>query len=139
VVDAVDDGEVGAVGRGRDDHPLGPRRQMRCRLVARREDAGALQRDIDAAIPVRQAGGVLDRRHPDLAAVDHDEVAVDLDVRGEAAVDAVEAQQMRIGLDRAEIVDLHDLDVLAARFHDGAQDVAPDAAEPVDGDANRHD
>ena len=50
----------------------------------------------------------------------------------------VEAQQMGVGLDRAEIVDGDDLDVLAAGFGDGAQDVAADAAKPVDGDADCH-
>ena len=50
----------------------------------------------------------------------------------------VVAQQVRVGLDRAEIVDGHDLDVLAAGLGDGAQDVAADAAEPVDGDPDGH-
>ena len=53
-------------------------------------------------------------------------------------MDAVEAQQMRVGLDRAEIVDRHDLDVLAAGFDDRAQNVAPDAPEPVDRHPYRH-
>ena len=48
----------------------------------------------------------------------------------------IEAQQMRIGLDRREIVDGDDLDVPAVCFDDGAQHVAADAAESVDGDAN---
>ena len=50
----------------------------------------------------------------------------------------VVAQQMRVGLDRAEIVDGDDLDVLAAGLDDGAQDVAADAAESVDGNPNGH-
>jgi len=43
---------------------------------------------------------------------------------------------MRIGFGRREIVEGYDLDVLAAGFHNGAQDIAADAAKPVDGDAN---
>ena len=54
VVDAVDDREVGAVGRRGDQHALGAGRQMRGGLVARGEDAGAFQRDVDAEILVRQ-------------------------------------------------------------------------------------
>ena len=73
-----------------------------------------------------------------LLAVDDDAVAVDLDLRREAAVDGIEAQQVGVGLDRAEIVDRHDLDVRAAALDDGAQDVAADATEPVDGDLHRH-
>ena len=67
-----------------------------------------------------------------------DRVAVDRDLVREAAVHAVVAQQMRVGLDRAEIVDGDDLDVLAAGFVDGAQDVAADAAKSVDGNSDGH-
>ena len=48
----------------------------------------------------------------------------------------IEAQQMGIGLDRGEIVDADDLDIGTSRFGDGAQHVAPDAAEPVDAHTN---
>ena len=51
---------------------------------------------------------------------------------------AVIAQEMRIGFDRAQIVDRDDIDILAAGFDDGAQDIAADAAKSVDCDANRH-
>ena len=50
----------------------------------------------------------------------------------------VVAQQMRIGLDRGEIVNGDDLDILAPSLDRGAQDIAADAAEAVDGYANRH-
>ena len=43
------------------------------------------------------------------------------------------AQQMRVGLDRPEIVDADDLDILAPAFGDRAQHKAADAAEAVDG------
>ena len=72
------------------------------------------------------------------AAADVDGVAVDRHLVREAAVHGVVAQQVGVGLDRAEIVDGHDLDVLAAGFDDGAQDVAPDAPEAVDGDPDSH-
>ena len=47
-------------------------------------------------------------------------------------------KQMRIGLDRRQIVYGDDFDVVTVRFDDGAQNIAADAAKPVDGDANRH-
>ena len=50
----------------------------------------------------------------------------------------VEAQQMRVGLDRAQIVDADHFDILAAGFRDRAQHVAADAAEAVDGNSNGH-
>ena len=51
----------------------------------------------------------------------------------------VVAQQMRIGFDGAQIVDAHDDDVLAPRFHDRTQHQPTDASEPVDGDPNGHE
>jgi hypothetical protein len=53
-------------------------------------------------------------------------------------MDGIEAEQVRVRLDRAEIVDGDHLDVLAAAFHDAAKDVASDATESVDRDLHRH-
>ena len=69
VVDAVDDRQVGAVGRSRDDDALGAGREVGGGLVARGEDAGALEGDVDAEVLVRQLGrdrarGDLDRPRP---------------------------------------------------------------------------
>ena len=50
----------------------------------------------------------------------------------------IEAQQMGVGLDRAEIVDADDFDILAAGFRDRPQDVAADAAKSVDRDPDCH-
>src|ERR1700732_3695495 len=55
-----------------------------------------------------------------------------------AAVHAVEAQEMRISLDGAEVVDRHHLDVGTSGFDDRAQDVAPDAPETIDRHLHRH-
>src|SRR5262249_50721867 len=56
----------------------------------------------------------------------------------EASVHRIETQEMGVGLDRAEIVDADDFDILAAGLGDGPQDVAADAAKPVDCDADCH-
>ncbi len=48
VVDAVDDGQVDALGRGRDQHLLGAGVDMLLRALAIREEAGAFERDVDA-------------------------------------------------------------------------------------------
>ena len=105
---------------------------MRRRLLAGGEDAGAFERDVDAERLVRQLGRIPDRRHLDLVAVDDDRVALDLDLVRKAPVHAVVAQEMGVGLDRTQIVDGDDFDVLAARFEDRAQHQPPDAAEAVD-------
>jgi hypothetical protein len=49
------------------------------------------------------------------------------------AVDAVISEEMRIGCDRAEVVDRNNLDVLAASLMQGAQDQPTDAPKAVDG------
>ena len=48
------------------------------------------------------------------------------------------AQQMRIRLDRTEIVDRHDLQILAAAFMQGAKHQTADAAETVDCHTSSH-
>ena len=55
-----------------------------------------------------------------------------IDLGVEPAVDRVEAQEVGVGLDRAEIVDRHHLDVRPSRLGDRPQHVAPDPTEPVD-------
>ena len=60
------------------------------------------------------------------------------DLAGEAAVDQIEAQQVRIGLGRRQIVDGDDGQVLAVALDNCAQYVAADAAKSVDGDAYGH-
>ena len=55
VVDAEDDREVGAVRRRGDEDALGAGAQVRGGLVARGEDAGAFERDVDAERPCAAA------------------------------------------------------------------------------------
>src|SRR5690606_3422676 len=58
VVDAIDNGLLDAVARGRDQHPLGAGGQVGGGLVAGGEQPGALQRDVDVQVLVRQLGRV---------------------------------------------------------------------------------
>ena len=93
---------------------------------------------IDAERRMREFGGISDGRDFDRAGADIDSVAINRHDARELAVHRVKAEKMRVGLDRAEIVDRDDLDILAAGLVDGAQDVAADASEPVDGNLHRH-
>ena len=54
-------------------------------------------------------------------------------------MDGIEAQQMGIGLDRSQIIHGDDMNIFAAGFEYGAQNIAPDAPEPVDSHPNRHE
>lgn len=81
VVDAVDNRQIRAVGRSRDDDALGAGFQVSGGLVAGGEDAGAFHRDVDAELLVRQFRRIADRGHLDrLTVVDDDRVAFDLHV-----------------------------------------------------------
>ena len=138
MVDLEDDGLVGVVGRGRDQHALGARLQVGRGLVLGGEDARAFQGDVHLQLGVRQVGRVALGRDLDLAGADVDPVLARRDRAGEAAVHGVIAEQVGVGLYRTQVVDRHDLDVLAAVLDDRAKDEAADAAEAVDGDANGH-
>ena len=56
VIDAVDDGEVDALGRRGDQHFLSAGSEMLAGILTVREEAGAFQREIDAVVAVRQLG-----------------------------------------------------------------------------------
>ena len=127
-----------SAGRG-DQHALGAGGQVGRGLVLGGEDAGAFERDVDAQI-LRAAASPGSRSAVTLILPRPTSIESPstVDGAGEAAVDAVVAQQVGVGLDRAQVVDRHHLDVAAAVLDDRAQDEAADAAETVDGDANGH-
>ena len=68
-----------------------------------------------------------------------DGIALNFHLAGKAAVHAVVAQQVGVGLDGAEVVDRHHLDVATAVLDDRAQDQAADATETVDANFECHD
>ena len=140
VVDAVHDRRVDVLAAGRgDDHLLRAALEVRRGLLLGREEAGALEHDVDAERRPRQLGGIALREHLDAVAVDHHRVAVDLDRARELAVRRVVAGQVRVGLRAAQIVDRDDREiVLLPAFVVRAQDVAADAAVAVDGDFDGH-
>ena len=64
LVDAEDDRDVLALGRGADDHLLRAGVDVGARLVGVGEEAGRLEDDVDAEVAPRQRGRVLLRRGP---------------------------------------------------------------------------
>ena len=132
VVDAVNDSQVRAFRRGGNEDALRACLQVGRRLLARGEDARAFERDVDAERLMRKLGRIPDRGDLDLMAVHHDRVALDADLMGKPPMDAVVAQEVRVGLHRAQIVNGDDLNVLAAGLHNSAQHKPPNPAEAVD-------
>ena len=101
------------------------------------EEAGGLDDDVGADAGPVDVGRVALLEDLDRLAVDGDRRVVVGDLAGEAAQDRVVLEQVGEGLVVHEVVGCHDLDVGSGR-HDGAEEVAADAAEAVDTNANGH-
>ena len=138
MVHAVDDSEVGVFARGGDQHALGACGQVGGGLVLGREDAGALECDVDVELLVRQLSRVLDRGDLEGLVADRDGVALDLHVHVQRAVDAIVFQQVNVVFHRSEVVDGDDLDVRALVFQDGTKNQPTDPAKAVDRNTNSH-
>src|SRR5688572_3719158 len=139
VIDAVDDGRVDAVRGCRDDDLLRPAREVLAGLLLVGKQAGALEHDIGPELAPGQLRRVALRQHADAVAVHHQVVAIHGDLAGERAMGRVVARQVRVGVRVTEVVDPDDADVASAlALVQRAQDVASDAAIPVDAYLDRH-
>jgi hypothetical protein len=134
VVDAVGHGDVGALGRRRDEHALAARLEVELGLLALGEQASALQHQVDPVVGVLQVGGALHRRDLDLLAVHHDPGGSGLHLGVEDAVHRVVLEQVRQRPGVGEVVDGDELQVLLASLQRGANHAATDASETVDCD-----
>jgi hypothetical protein len=117
VVDPVDDHDVGvAAGRG-DQHLLGAAFQVFGGGFALGEQAGALEHDVDAELAPGQVGRIALGQHLDFPGADLDRVFGRGDLAGEGSVHRIVGEQVGVGFRRAQIVDRHELDVLALGLH----------------------
>ncbi len=132
VVDAVDDGQIDALGRGGDQHLLGAGVEMLLGAFAIGEEAGAFERDVDAVGLVRQIGGIALGGHLDALAIDDERIAFGLHLAREMPMDAVVLEQPGVGLGVGEIVDADQLEPAIGPLEDRASDQPADAAEAVD-------
>ncbi|GMA85014.1 hypothetical protein GCM10025868_02640 [Angustibacter aerolatus] len=137
VVDAQHHGEVLVGGRRGDDDLLGTAVDVRLRLLRVGEEAGRLDDDVDAEVGPGQRLRVALGEDLDLLAADGDAAVGDRDVLLQAAQDRVVLQQVGRGRVVGEVVGGDHLEVGAGRER-GAEEVATDAAEAVDADANSH-
>ena len=132
VIDAIDNGEIDAVGGRGNEHAFGPRVEMRRRLFFRRKNACTFQGNVHAQFLVWQLGRIFDRGDADLVTVDEHLLAVDRDRPRKAAVHRVIAQEVCVRVDRPEIVHAHNDNVAPFGFDDRAQHKPADAPEAND-------
>jgi len=100
-------------------------------IVTLGEQAGRLDHHLDPEIAPRQLGGIALREHFDLAPIDRDRPLGGLDPAREAPEGRVELEQMRKGVRVRDVVDGDEVEV-CPRLVRGPEQIAPDAAEPVD-------
>src|SRR5690606_4308484 len=114
MIDPVDHRQVCAVRGSGDEYALGASRKMGRGLLLGSEDAGALEHDIDIEVLPRQLGGIPFGQHLEGVGADGDRVTLYPYIGRETAVHAIVTQKMRIGLDRAQVVDSDDIEILSA-------------------------
>ncbi len=136
MIDAIDNSALNVLGRGRDENLLGAALEVGLGFFAIIEGAGAFQDNIDARpVEIVEVAGRHDLHRP---AAEIHLVARHADLIGEATMDAVIFQKVRVGLDRTRGVDLDDLNIIAPAFSDLGQGAATNTAKPVDTDRDGH-
>ena len=139
VIDAEHEGQVFTLGRGADDDLLGAGMDVQFGLLARGEDACALDDDIDAQVAPRQLARIAFGQHLDAVAVD-DQIAVDdLDRAGELPVVAVILEEVGVGLHVGQVVDGNHVKLTTVLFKKGLVDLATDAAKTIDCNTRCHE
>jgi hypothetical protein len=137
VVDPQHHGGVDLIlGRDAQHDLLGTRRDVLFQRFAVAKDARGLDDEVDAQLAPGDLGRVALFGHDDLLFVDVDGVFLHTDSLVEAAHHRVVLQQVGQLLVLEQVVDRHDLDVVAVT--EDAEDRAPDAAETVDTHPCRH-
>ena len=123
--------DIRAGRRSRDDDLLGTGGDVLGGILRLGEATGGLDHDVDTELAPGEVRGVALLEHADGLAVDDDLLAVEFDGGVEAAGDGVVLEQVSEGLVIGEVVDRDDLEVTPLR-QCCAEEVAADAAEPVD-------
>jgi hypothetical protein len=111
---------------------------VRARLGLACKESSAFEHDINIMRAPGNFGGVANREHFDLVALDHQMVAVDRDLLRERAVRGVVARQMCVRFRITEVIDRNDFDVGATGFVQRTQDISANATVAVDANFNSH-
>lgn len=130
-------GDVGALGGSGDEDLLGAGFDVLGGTLGVDEDTGTFDHEIDVHSSPGELERVTGRDDLDLLAVDGEGVlAGDLDVSGEGTHGGVVLEQVGSLLDTSRIVDSDDLEVGVGTALPAAEELATDAAETVDGNAD---
>ncbi|MCY1445013.1 hypothetical protein D9M71_615120 [compost metagenome] len=139
VIDPVNDGRVGALGRCRDDDFARPGSKMSSCLGAVGEVAGAFEHYIDGFGLPRQLGRVANGTDGNAVAIDGQAFVIELDIGSKDAMNTVVLEQVRIDRAVTQVIDRDDLQVLTVALGiECAKDVAADAAKAIDCDTKGH-
>ena len=138
VVDAEHQSDVDVLAWRAHDHLAGAGGQVAARALAVTEEAGRLDDHVHPQLPPWQAARVALGEHADQPAIDHQPLVRDLDRSRIRAVHRVVLEEMGQGARVHQVVHGDELDVGGVLPGEGAQHVAADAAESVDGESNRH-
>ncbi len=137
-VDPHHDGDVLALGWRGYDHLLRARIDVLACVGAGREPSGGFEHDVDAELAPRESGRIALGQNFHLVAVDDELPLAVLDVAIEASVDRIVLEEVGESLRVGEIVHRDEVEVSDARLLSSAEDLAADAAEAIDSDANCH-
>ena len=88
---------------------------MASRAVSSAKPSSALHHDVDLIVGPREVFGFADRTHRNLAPVDHQHLVTDRDILAEGAERAVAPQQTGDGLSVGDVIDGHNLKIVALR------------------------
>src|SRR6202790_1014352 len=136
VVDAEDEGRVGAVGMRGDDHFFDRAAEMLLSVGAFGEETSRFDNDVGSDAGLIDFGGIFYRENLEGLAFNRDRIARVRDVVREIAEDGIVLEQVREGLCVGNVVDGVKLNILVVER--GAHNVPPDAAEAVDADLYVH-
>ena len=138
VIDAVDHGDIGTVGRGGNQHSLGTGLYMLGGLFAFAEQTRAFQGYIHVQVFPRQPRGVAFGNDFYGTAAKVDGVFTDGYISGQGAVGGIVFQQVGVGFNRSEVVNGDHLQVRTSGLVQSPQYKAPDTPKSVDRETNSH-
>ena len=137
VIHTNNEGAILVLRRSGDDDLLGATVNVGLGLGCIDEEAGGLDDDIDTEIAPRKISRVALSENLDFLAINDDGALCCLDGAGEAAHDRIVLQQVSKSLGVGEVVDGHNFQI-GALLLESAEEVASDAAEAVNANANSH-